>query len=550
MRNIFLVLMGFLLLPLSSGFCGDPTPAGTKEAVPALALTDMSSEQIIKEEWDRVSNSKKWPQYSPSSVSMDEKVLAGKPLMASDRALKADQQENELQTKLPSVPDLPKEFDQSVSLKGKMKLSEALKLMAKALSRNLVLGPGVQDTAIDVSLENVQAWRGLTSVLYPLGYGFKINDGGDLVVLAQETRMFRINLPPVNQQLDSVTTNETLSGGDSSGSNSGSANNSNSNSSNNSNQSSQKTRVGTRVVVENKSEALSFWKDIELNLKELLQGSDKYSLNKIAGMAMVQASPGTLDKVSAFFQELNKRISQQIIVDVKVVEVTLNDAHKNGIDWAYLNGKTNIATNFATQNITDGSYLTLLNGTPGGQIANGFSVLLRALDTFGKTEVLSQPRVMLLNNTVANIQVGQSKGYVDSYITDTTQTGTTITATLSEVQGGVTLQLIGNIVGDDIYLNVTPVVSTIDQIRTVSLGGSGRLEAPDTSMKSISSMVKVKEGTTVVIGGLITHNNAESTTGIPFLDKLPFGIGKNVFSFHSKNNDRTELVIFITPKKG
>jgi len=554
MRNIlFVVFGGFLLFPLSLGFCNDPTPSGTKVTQEQPALKGPSSDQIIKEEWDKANNSKKWPQYSPSSVSVDEKVLQERPLMASDRARKADEKENELQTKIPSVPDLPKEFDQIISLKGKMKLSEALRLLAKALGRNLILGPGIQDSGIDILLESVEAWRGLTSVLYPLGYGFKINDSGDLVILAQETRMFRINLPPIDQDFDSLTTNETLSGGDSNGSNSGSSSNSNNSNNPTSNQNVQKIRVGTRVVVENKVESLSFWKDIDVNLKEIIQPNDKYTLNKVAGMAMVQASPGTLDKVSAYFQELNKRISQQIIVDVKVVEVTLNNDHKNGIDWAYLTnkGKTNIATNFATQNITDGSYLTLLGkGSGGGQIADGFSLLLRALDTFGKTEVLSQPRVMLLNNTVANIQVGQSKGYVDSYITNTTQTGTTVTATLNEVQGGVTLQLIGNIVGDDIYLSVTPVVSTIDQIRQIPLGSNSRLEAPDRSNKSMSSMVKVKEGNTAVIGGLITHNNKDTTSGIPFLDRLPFGIGKTLFSYQTKNNDRTELVIFITPKRG
>ena len=116
----------------------------------------------------------------PSSVSVDEKVLEEKPLMASDRALKADEKANELQTKLPSVSDLPKEFDQIISLNGKMKLSEALKHLAGALKRNLILGPGVQDSDIDVSLDNVEAWRSLSSVLYPLGYGFKINETGDL----------------------------------------------------------------------------------------------------------------------------------------------------------------------------------------------------------------------------------------------------------------------------------------------------------------------------------------------------------------------------------
>ena len=82
------------------------------------------------------------------------------------------------------------------------------------------------------------------------------------------------------------------------------------------------------------------------------------------------------------------------------------------------------------------------------------------------------------------------------------------------------------------------------------MGSGGVLEAPDTSSKSISSMVKVKEGNTALIGGLITRNNQVTTNGVPLLDKLPFGIGKNLFTYQTKNNDRTELVILITPKRG
>ena len=555
MRNILFIILGvFVLVPWSSGYCDDSKTIGISATPEQPTLVSPESEQIIKEEWSIINTSKKWPQYSPSSVSVDEKVLEEKPLMASDRALKADEKANELQTKLPSVSDLPKEFDQVISLKGKMKLFEAVKHLAWALNRNLILGPGVQDSDIDVSLDNVEEWRSLSSVLYPLGYGFKINEAGDLIILAQETRMFRVNLPPISQDLDSLTTNETLSGDNSNGSNSGSSNTNNSSNNQSNNQNEAKTMVGTKVVVENKAESLDFWKDINENLKALLQPTDKYTLNKIAGEVVVSASPASLDKVSAYFSELNKRISQQILVDVKVVEVTLNKDYSSGIDWSFLanKGKINIATNFASQNFTSGSFATLAgsSATGAGTVVDGVSVLLRALDNFGKTEVLSQPRVMLLNNTVANIQVGNSKSYVDSYTTTQTSTGTTVAATTNSVQGGVNLQIIANIVGDDVYLNVTPVVSTIDQIRSINLGSSGIIEAPDTSSKSISSTVKVKEGNTAIIGGLITRNNQVTTSGIPLLDKLPFGIGKNLFTYQTKNNDRTELVIFITPKRG
>ena len=132
--------------------------------------------------------------------------------MTGDLALKADERSNAVDAKLPSVADLPKEFDQTISFNGKMKLFEVIKHLAAALTRNLIFGPGVQDSDVDVSLDNVQAWRALSSLLYPVGYGFKINSSGDLIILARETRMFRVNLPPINQKLDSLTTNETLSG--------------------------------------------------------------------------------------------------------------------------------------------------------------------------------------------------------------------------------------------------------------------------------------------------------------------------------------------------
>ncbi|MBF0620039.1 MAG: hypothetical protein HQL19_07720, partial [Candidatus Omnitrophica bacterium] len=174
--------------------------------------------------------------------------------------------------------------------------------------------------------------------------------------------------------------------------------------------------------------------------------------------------------------------------------------------------------------------------------------VLKALDSFGKVEVVSQPRVMMLNNSVANIQVGETRAYVDSTNIETTQGGGTITsATLSEVHGGVTLQILGNIVDDEIFLNVTPVVSTIDAIRTITLGSSGKLEAPDTSMKSMSAMVRVKDGTTVAIGGLITKDRSVTRSGIPVLSRLPV-LGK-LFSYDVRHDGRTELVVLLTPRR-
>jgi type II secretory pathway component GspD/PulD (secretin) len=237
--------------------------------------------------------------------------------------------------------------------------------------------------------------------------------------------------------------------------------------------------------------------------------------------------------------------------------VELSNEHKLGIDWGALASAgdlkgLSLTTNFASENISSGSMVTFsgrVNKEGAGDTASGVKAVLKALESFGRIEVVSQPRVMMLNNSVASIQVGETRSYVESTNMETTQGGATITsASLNEVHGGVTLQIVGSIAGEDIFLNVTPVVSTIDDIRTITLGGGSKLEAPDTSMKTMSTVVRVKAGHTVAIGGLITRDRSKHQYGIPFLSRLPV-LGK-AFSYELRRNNRTELVIFMTPRRG
>ena len=119
---------------------------------------------------------------------------------------------------------------------------------------------------------------------------------------------------------------------------------------------------------------------------------------------------------------------------------------------------------------------------------------------------------------------------------------------MNEVHGGVTLQIVGSIAGEDVFLGVTPVVTSIDDIRTITLGGGSRLEAPDTSIKTMTTQVRVKDGQTVAIGGLITRDKRKEQQGVPFLCRLPV-LGR-LFSYEVRRNRRTELVIFMTPHQG
>jgi MSHA type pilus biogenesis protein MshL len=426
-----------------------------------------------------------------------------------------------------------------VTFMGRMKLFDALKAMAEVSGKILVLGPGVQDGDAMLEVKDMPVSGVLGHVLYPMGYGFKVSSS-DLFILARDTRMFHLNLPPVTQAFNTATTNESSSA-----------------SSGNKNPGDGRVRVGAKVLVENASGVMSYWQDIEANVRDLMSSTGALSLNKAAGVIVVTDAPRELDKIDAFLEQMNDSASRQIVVDVKVVEVELSREHKLGIDWGALASSGDLkglglTTNFASENISSGSMVTFsgrMNKEGAGDTASGVKAVLKALESFGRIEVVSQPRVMMLNNSVASIQVGETRSYVENTNIETTQGGSTIaSASLNEVHGGVTLQIIGSIAGEDIFLNVTPVVSTIDDIRTIALGGGSKLEAPDTSMKTMSTVVRVKAGHTVAIGGLITRDRSKHQYGIPFLSRLPV-LGK-AFSYELRRNNRTELVIFMTPRRG
>ena len=430
-----------------------------------------------------------------------------------------------------------------ITLAGRMKLTEALRLVADSEGKNLVIGPGVEDRDIAPELKDVPVETALAGLLYPTGYGVKITDEG-MFILAKDTRVFRLNLPPVVQAFNTTTTNESSTGAASTVSSARTTADS-------------RVRVGAKVVVENSSGTLAYWQDIEANVKNLVSAGGLVSFNKAAGVVVVTDAPRELDRIAAFFKDINARSSEQIQVDLKVIEVELSREHRLGIDWGALASQGSFrglgfATNFASENMSSGNMMTFtgrVNKDGSGDTQSGVKAVTKALESFGRLEVVSQPRLMMLNNSVASIQVGETRSYVESTNMETTQGGATITsATLNEVHGGVTLQLTGSIVGEDVYLNVTPVVSTIDGIRTIMLGGGNKLEAPDTSMKTMSTLVRVKAGQTVAIGGLITRDRTNQQQGVPFLSKVPV-LGK-MFSYEVRGDKRTELVIFMTPRRG
>lgn len=483
-------------------------------------LNPQEKKKILRQEWERHNKFPAAPVLSPSSTQSGGKIIEQKEA-------------------------LPKEFNQKITLKAvDLPLSVILKPIAQAIGHNIILGPGVKDKKLSIEVSDVAVKHALDTLLYAAGYGFR-SQNRDLIVLSSETRIFRIVLPPVSSLFNDVTSNESFVQ-----SNNAMAGNTQTNARN------EQIKVGAKVIVQNSSEAISFWDDIRSNLKILVSPAGQFSINKPAGAVIVTDSPSYLERISQYFDDLNRRVTQQIEVDVKVVEVNLNKENRFGVDWNILAedlktlNSIGLSTNFASGNFTNGQFLTFNadGSNPGSGIAaNGFRLAVDALSKQGKVEVVSQPRITILNNQPAVIQVGSTQAFVDRSTFETTQTGVITSVSTSQVQEGVTMRLLGNIVGDEIYLSVTPVVTTIDNIRTITSGNTV-IEAPQTTTKSINTLVKLNEGQTVAIGGLITAATIHNKESVPVVSKIPI-LGK-LFQYEQRLKKKTELVIFITPKRG
>ena len=442
-------------------------------------------------------------------------------------------------------PALPETFNKTITLRAKdVALHTILARIGEATGCNIVCDPDVNSTILlSVDTQNLPVWRVLNTILFPLSYGFKVKDK-DLVILSKETRTFKLNLPPDTQSFSDTISNESSTRSDQV--------NASGNTNNNPNMS---VKIGAKVFVESKEEAISFWKDVSLNLANMISPKGVCSYNKVAGVVTVTDNPVSLDRIASYIDLVNKETAKQILVEVKILEVTLSNEFTYGIDWNAVYKKISairslsLSTNF-TQNFLTPSLFTLTASSPNdnsGVSQDGIAALIKALESQGKVEVVSEPKIMLLNNEQAMVQVGTVTSYVANTTTTTTQVGLAqASATTDQVQDGVTLRLMASILDDQIMIELTPVVTTLDELRTINMGGGTTIEAPKTSTRSMHSVVKIKDGQTIAVGGLITSNKNKNEMGIPILDRLPY-VGK-LFEYKSDTLTRKELVIFITPK--
>jgi MSHA biogenesis protein MshL len=290
-------------------------------------------------------------------------------------------------------------------------------------------------------------------------------------------------------------------------------------------------------------------------------------VNPISGTLLVRAHAAEHRTVERVLATMQANVERQVILEAKIIDVELNSGAQQGINWAGFEATQHVASvgantssiNFNQPSVTTGSFANVLgNGLAGGaglgvalQLSD-FSALLNFLQTQGTVNVLSSPRISTINNQKAVLKVGRDEQFVtgfESGNSSTTTTGGTVNSQATPVYStyfsGISLDVTPQI--DDqgnITLHVHPLISEVTEVEKRTINDQ-TLPFASNNISETDSIVKVQDGQTVVIGGLMTDTTADSRSQVTGAGKIPF-FGA-LFRNNSQQNRKRELVIMIKP---
>lgn len=446
---------------------------------------------------------------------------------------------------------------------------------------NMVVHPQVKGQ-ITLDLKNTDVNEVMETVRSVYGYDYEKNKTTYHVFPdAMRTRIFKVNYLDVKRsgssrlKVSSGQVTQTARGNSSSGSN-------NSSSNRNSSNDSRETVAASSIDTSNDSD---IWKEIRSALDTLV-GKDKgrnVVISPQSGVIVVRAMPEELQAVEHYLKTTQTIMQRQVLLEAKVLEVTLNDAFQTGINWAALKNtgsSQGLISQVGGGSIFDGGFSNssgstgdLNPGSPtafnpvtatttsafGGMFAaalnirSNFTAFVELLKTQGDVQVLSSPQVSAMNNQKAVIKVGTDEFFVTD-VDSSTDTGTSTTSTQNDVEltpffSGVALDVIPQISEDnDITLHIHPtVVDVTEKVKDISVSSSTTLSVPlaVSTIRESDTVIRSRNGQVVIIGGLMKNKKGNDVASVPLLGDLPL-IG-NLFRHTRETVTKSELVILLKP---
>lgn len=274
-----------------------------------------------------------------------------------------------------------------------------------------------------------------------------------------------------------------------------------------------------------------------INVRDL-QGQITVIPDPNTNSLIVVTTPDNVQMIQSILDQLD-RIPEQVMIETMIIEATLDSSNSFGVEWNLVQNKVlgnKGVTGSAGSDFGLGKANPPLEGFKYTLTGGDLGVFLNALKTDTKFQVLSTPRIFTSNNNQAEINISQRVPYVVS--------------TREDSNGNLTFNYSFQDVG--IVLNVTPHITangyvTMDIDQTANdLQGFTSFNAPIVNQREANTSVSVKDGETIILGGIIRNNVTSTVKKIPLLGDIP--ILGNLFKSSSKQNVKTELMVFLTPR--
>ncbi|MGD9722402.1 MAG: secretin and TonB N-terminal domain-containing protein [Pirellulales bacterium] len=260
-------------------------------------------------------------------------------------------------------------------------------------------------------------------------------------------------------------------------------------------------------------------------------GGDSFAEGEVL---VVRDYIAVLDEIDQVVAEIDKR-PMQVAIEAMLLSVELNDSNTFGVDWQFLRDKEHIRFAAGSPPASLGNVTFTQGGLKFGFLDSSLGVFVAALQTIGDTNVIASPRLMCLNKQKAEILIGQQLGYVTKTLTQTTTA-----QTVEFLEVGTQLRLRPFISTDGlIRMEVHPELST------GSVEVKEGFTLPNKQTTQVTTNIMVRDGCTVVIGGLMQETLGNTGNQVPLIGSAP-GIGF-LFRTRTGTQKRNEIIVLITP---
>lgn len=250
---------------------------------------------------------------------------------------------------------------------------------------------------------------------------------------------------------------------------------------------------------------------------------------------VIVATPADYQGLLSILEKLDV-VSNQVLIEATIAEVTLQDELSLGLQWFFQNGNTEINLS----NAANGAVGPVFPGFSAVVSQADAQVALNALASITDVKVISSPSLMVLDNQTAVLQVGDEVPIVTQQSVTNSLT-TPIFNSVTFRDTGVILRVTPRVNDSGlVLLEIEQEVSNV--VGTITSG----IDSPTIQQRRIETTVAVNDGESLALAGLIEDSVTRTSAGVPFISRVP--VLGNLFKTESDNDDRTELLVIITPR--